>query len=839
MQHAPVERLLATQARAFALALYEALRGGARLFHPIFVISLLTIALYVPDQSISFSQAISGSLRITKDSSADIGFIAEPAQVLGWWCYSLLVLYVASLFLDSAPTKETGSRWAWRSQILIFCVMTHALLLAPVLVHQQFKVSRLESIIGLTVMTAVQVHQSRNGVTRIWLTALAFLAMCILQAAPPSRYGKNIAVVVFLLTMLAILFWRRWWRKVSAQTKVYVVAFLLILAGASQLGLLIETPYRHLGKEPEFNDPKLWKAMMIVSIWWVLPSLITALATSISPVRHRISVGAALLLAIVWASLPLTLNALNIVCLIAAIILGLARALKGDTMRMARDGITLLFLIGGVWALVRMAPTINYVVAAHPRSQQISEQISEQPSPFSDYYARWLSARGETAKEHGPLILVAAAGGGIRATAHTSMTLAAVDQSTNGSFGRRVFAVSGVSGGALGALVWLAGRADRALEKSFPLHESPGAPRISAALGSFFSCDFMSPVVKTMLVHDLPLSGMPFVSGTSRRDETLLAGWENCWKMVLKGHSIDGGVNYFLKPLDSFSNDPLQFPLTVFNATSAFDGRRAVYSSINADFGGSWRLDSSIKASKAVLDSARFPMISPIGNGCASGDTGAPRREGLDALCREGFYPIPLTDGGYADNSGLATIHDLLDKLQQIDQDLSLVYVIAITSDPIWDLNSDEGTRFDNGRLLSEIFSPAYVLEAARAGHAKVFANIIASRLPKGHFVEWKLSSATTVHYLFEHERFHYEDMLLGFRKKFLPGWLISTQMRENISKSLHPAPLGWTLDRSSAIDILYQATDHFPVDEFPKCNHADSNASSLCMSLAVKNFQE
>ena len=75
-----------------------------------------------------------------------------------------------------------------------------------------------------------------------------------------------------------------------------------------------------------------------------------------------------------------------------------------------------------------------------------------------DRYQRWSKFPGRG--DDTPIILVAAAGGGSRAAAHTASVLAAVDAATCGAFGDHVFAISSVSGGALGSALYAASRRD-------------------------------------------------------------------------------------------------------------------------------------------------------------------------------------------------------------------------------------------------------------------------------------------------------------------------------------------------------------------------------------------
>ncbi|MDO8501352.1 MAG: hypothetical protein Q7S20_05885 [Gemmatimonadaceae bacterium] len=80
------------------------------------------------------------------------------------------------------------------------------------------------------------------------------------------------------------------------------------------------------------------------------------------------------------------------------------------------------------------------------------EMVADRPD-IATRLSQWRAA--DSSQTPSPVILVAAAGGGLRAAYWTATSLAAI-QNRNHSFNRHVFAISGVSGGSLGAAVYAA-----------------------------------------------------------------------------------------------------------------------------------------------------------------------------------------------------------------------------------------------------------------------------------------------------------------------------------------------------------------------------------------------
>jgi hypothetical protein len=263
------------------------------------------------------------------------------------------------------------------------------------------------------------------------------------------------------------------------------------------------------------------------------------------------------------------------------------------------------------------------------------------------------------------MIMVAAPGGGIRASYWTASGLDAMTAST-ACGASNIFAVSGVSGGSVGAAAWLA---------------SPGRPARDT-IRSLATDDALAASTASLFLRDIP---QPFFgAGTLWRDRS--AVMEDAWTSQVG--SVFGTVQ-----------DPLRFsglgtqrswaPVVMFNGSSVTDGCRVLVTNVasvpagpspcepateagalpgsldamaglHSDLGGDGaqcsvggRGDMSLLT--AALLSARFPVISSSGvfDRCSASDH------------VRTTYDV---DGGYYENSGLLSLLQFWENIRPVVQ---------------------------------------------------------------------------------------------------------------------------------------------------------------------------
>jgi len=125
----------------------------------------------------------------------------------------------------------------------------------------------------------------------------------------------------------------------------------------------------------------------------------------------------------------------------------------------------------------------------------------------SQHFNQWSSALPPGTKH--PVVLVAAAGGGLRAAYWTAMSLAVVADNVK-DFDRHVFAISGISGGSLGGALFAALSRDGGSDGSHCAAASNETARPTVLSGPYASCvrlfmsdDHLSPALAKLLAPDL------------------------------------------------------------------------------------------------------------------------------------------------------------------------------------------------------------------------------------------------------------------------------------------------------------------------------------------------
>ena len=258
-----------------------------------------------------------------------------------------------------------------------------------------------------------------------------------------------------------------------------------------------------------------------------------------------------------------------------------------------------------------------------------------------------------------PFVLVTAAGGGIRAAYWTAAVLTEL-QKNESSFHRRVFAISAVSGGSLGAATY------KALTARGASNCGKRAGYRECATG-FLAGDFVGPnvlaAISGEIIQVFARGWLPLLE----RDEALQLAWSNQWS-----HSVGNGNPSFSGDFDElFKEHPT--PALLLNGTSMLTGRRTITSNLDVSLlssgvseprKGCASLPGTINpaqylklsASAAVLTSARFPYVTPAGLlplVAANANPNNPKPQCWDEI----------VDGGYVDNEGIITMREVLNRL--------------------------------------------------------------------------------------------------------------------------------------------------------------------------------
>ena len=330
-----------------------------------------------------------------------------------------------------------------------------------------------------------------------------------------------------------------------------------------------------------------------------------------------------------------------------------------------------------------------------------------------------------------PLFVVAAEGGGLRAAYWTAAVLSAI-QAQYLTFAPHCFAISGVSGGSLGAAVFVG-------------LDASGAADYRASARQILSHDFLAPTMARLLGSDLPQQFLPFPV-LPDRGAAMEAAWERAWAKA--------GAGTFGRPFLELALE--HRPLLFLNATDVATGKRIVFSGVQirsragraedaalfknaAD--GIDLLGGDLPISAAVHMSARFTYISPAGR----------------VQSRDGVHRI--VDGGYFENSGAATAAEIVAYLlssRNPARERVAVHVLLV---------SHREKPLPAGEALSEELAPVRALLAARVARGEHAAAELKELAGRSGWTSFNLQTDAGVP---------------------LPlGWLLSSQARRAIDEAI------------------------------------------------------
>jgi hypothetical protein len=410
----------------------------------------------------------------------------------------------------------------------------------------------------------------------------------------------------------------------------------------------------------------------------------------------------------------------------------------------------------------------------------------------ASYFDAWYEdlARQEAGTGPVPVVLVAADGGGIRAAYWTAAVLSRLQDLTACDpvpFARHVFAISGVSGGSLGAATFSAIAAAR-VQHPRDCHADSWTQEANVMLGR----DFLSPVLANALFIDLPQRLLP-VPLFNDRAIALEKSWEHSWRAA-----DEQSPRLFGSPFqDLWSQHPFDVPLLFLNGTVVESGERSLVQPLAADpqvrdltFANTLQLGSvygtQLPLSSAVLLSARFTYVSPAGT--------------IGWIEKGEEHWRRVVDGGYFDNSGTITLREIIHTLQAEQHRDGTpgrmrppqLIVIHIGNDPKQQrvaVDESGWQRFAAGRhLMSETLAPIISLLNVREGHGR--------------------QSTQFMQYESDGNQMPYFDVELWRSAIDLPlGWSLSTEARGEMDRQLLSCAGYDPLCGAKIIDEIHKVT--------------------------------
>jgi heme exporter protein D len=255
-----------------------------------------------------------------------------------------------------------------------------------------------------------------------------------------------------------------------------------------------------------------------------------------------------------------------------------------------------------------------------------------------------------------PMVIVATAGGGIRAAYWTATVLEQIktDLGRNGLL-PYLFAISGVSGGSVGATAF-----DAALANSDEGDEALCGEKCKSST-LFLGEDFLAPALASGIFKDVPASFLPDL-WQNDRGAALEQGFEHASQGLLERPFLS------LFPYDRDKAAPWR-PILLLNATHEESGKRIITSHVLIErnvfvdaLDGLHVLESDVRASTAAHNSARFSYISPAGNLGRRKDPDSRSWMLTDLTSWKKWladWNGSVIDGGYFENYGALTALEL------------------------------------------------------------------------------------------------------------------------------------------------------------------------------------
>ncbi|WP_018261211.1 hypothetical protein [Methylobacterium sp. WSM2598] len=350
-------------------------------------------------------------------------------------------------------------------------------------------------------------------------------------------------------------------------------------------------------------------------------------------------------------------------------------------------------------------------------------------------------------------VILASAGGASRAAFFTATVVGDILADERVDLRRRLFAISGVSGGSVGAAFIRAALDDARPDGGAPCgrvgrawfrHDArPTGPYTwKECLQALTAGDFLSRPFVGLAFRDL--FGFPLhdLVGMADRAVLLERAFEDQYRALVGPEgSRDGGL---ARALGEEPAGPERWaPRLILNTTSVLDGRRSLVSDLlpfRCDGGADAPLFptavdlfetlgagrscadgapaatgavAALRLSSAATASARFPVISPH----------AVIRRRAEAAGSLGDAVDLLVDGGYFENDGLTSARQLAEAMQAVWPGFPKAVILHVTNNPTSE-SSGEGDVAQRSPRRQEfvdgLLAPFRTILATRDGHAAV-----------------------------------------------------------------------------------------------------------------------
>jgi hypothetical protein len=382
-----------------------------------------------------------------------------------------------------------------------------------------------------------------------------------------------------------------------------------------------------------------------------------------------------------WLPAPAFVGAAQVVGAVPAMLFSVALVLYGIDAAFRATGYRKPFALAAL-AIAVVGVAFGDLATAH-RVRRVGP-VAKSPLPdVGSEFLRWLEARKDRDKyEYYPVFIVAAQGGGLYAAYHTARVLAVL-QDECPAFAQHVFAISGVSGGSLGAAVFASAVKSISPEQTLePCREPGSSTQVLEYADRFLNRDFLSPLGFLAVVPNIAqrIAGLPRtvlemaprkvrfeatkrLRGIASYDRALGLeyGFEEAWQDAER--NLGKRVNFFRTPSTAAWSGEDAVPALVFNAARADTGitysvapfrlDKETHLDFRAKVLGVEAPRTDVSISTAVGLSARTPFITGPGMIRVAGRRWLKKDD-------SSVETVGLVDGAFVENSGLGTVGKLV-----------------------------------------------------------------------------------------------------------------------------------------------------------------------------------
>jgi hypothetical protein len=516
-------------------------------------------------------------------------------------------------------------------------------------------------------------------------------------------------------------------------------------------------------------------------------------------------------------ALAVRISAVPTLCLFAALSLVVGNYLTLQSGATGRLVIWLFAIAAIVFSVFDLSN--NHRV----RRVELSAQASPAAPELSDTFLAWYDARTDRTKfQRYPLYVVAAQGGGIYAALHAASFLGYMQQRCP-NFAHHLFAISSVSGGSIGAAVFAASmkEAERRAAVKIPARGcndreagSEESPEFLDAATEVLGGDFWSPLQAMALFPDLLQRFLPIWVERFDRARALERGLEASWQAMITKSELFGPRtkaqtgNIMAEPFASlwpegFGKSSFT-PALILNTTEVDSGRRRLIAPFTfqgltdirffpldcvLERPGQAAKTESVPLSTAAVLSARFPWVTPTAWFYETPEMGKCIPSERDVT--------KVSDGGFFENSGVASALDLTYSLQKIIEQRKLpvdIKLIILTSG---------GFATDKVTGLSEALDPIRTM--LNASGARGYIEVDRAEQASGAQNEPPTASAAA-----------------------LRGAEVLKVKLEGLG---YPLPLGWSVSTVTSYLIQFQTGDFDPCQRSASASGEVSDVhSSSCV---------